>query len=110
MPKLYNLSGAASVWPHYSTDNSAAVAFARFSLDADTQVQDLRTYWQPQAHFWLAVEQLLQFPQTGVCATVTSDTTTTTTTTSSEEEEEEFETNILKLDSFEVNIYSIFSQ
>ena len=64
-------------------------------------MQDLRTYWQPQAHFWLAVEQLLQFPQTGVCATVTSDTTTTTTTTS--EEEEKLQTDILKLDSFEVN-------
>ena len=62
-------------------------------------MQDLRTYWQPQAHFWLAVEQLLQFPQTGVCATVTSDTTTTTTTS---EEEEKLQTDILKLDSFEV--------
>ena len=100
------MSGAASVWPHYSTDNSAAVAFARFSLDADTQVQDLRTYWQPQAHFWLAVEQLLQFPQTGVCATVTSDTTTTT----KPDDDEDFETDILKLDSFQVKTPNITEQ
>ena len=82
MPKLYNLAQEEFEWPQYTTNQSAPVAIARFSLDPDTQVVDLRSEWQPRADFWLAIDNLVQFPP-----------------------EPSFNTDILKLDREEVCQY-----
>ena len=96
VPKLFNLTQEEFDWPQYTTNQSAPVAIARFSLDPDTQVVDLRSEWQPRADFWLAIDNLLQFPPE--ITTTTTETMTSTTT----EEPEELKSDILKLDSFEV--------
>ena len=99
VPKLYNLTQEEFDWPQYTTNQSAPVAIARFSLDPDTQVVDLRSEWQPRADFWLAIDNLLQFPP---------ETTTTEMMTSTEIEQNPGElksdskTNILKLEGSEV--------
>ena len=103
MPKLYNLTQEEFEWPQYTTNQSAPVAIARFSLDPDTQVVDLRSEWQPRADFWLAIDNLLQFPLESVTTTtemMTSMTQMMTSTTT--EEPEELKSDILKLDSFQV--------
>ena len=96
VPKLYNLTQEEFEWPQYTTNQSAPVAIARFSLDPDTQVVDLRSEWQPRADFWLSIDNLLQFPPE--TTTITTESMTSTTT----EEPEELKSDILKLDSFEV--------
>ena len=61
---MYDLSDAAILWPQYTTDDSGEVPFARFSLDPDNEVGDLRDYWQPQTDMWLGWDARLEFEET----------------------------------------------
>ena len=92
VPKLYNLTQEEFEWPQYTTNQSAPVAIARFSLDPDTQVVDLRSEWQPRADFWLAIDNLLQFPPEPYFITNVT-------------QEQKLESGILKLDREEVCQY-----
>ena len=101
VPKLFNLTQEEFDWPQYTTNQSAPVAIARFSLDPDTQVVDLRSEWQPRADFWLAIDNLLQFPPE-TTITTTEAMTSTEIEQNPGELKSDSKTNILKLEGSEV--------